>query len=99
MSTEGADDTISTTSPDGSTSITQAADPRFGMMAPMTVNGSLTTGSHTLSLGHQRTISLSDPQNPFSLMSLTDTFTHNGATWTAAYDGSTRTMTSTSPTG
>ncbi len=96
--TEGIDLTRGSVDPDGTTStVTQAADPRFGMMSPQVTSTSVAMPSGlTLNASHSRTATLSDPTNPLSLVSLTDTFVLNGRTSIAQYQASTRTLTSTS---
>jgi len=97
--TKGGDGAVTTTSPDAAISLLQVPDSRFGMMSPMTATASVTTGSHTLSISHSRSVSLSDPQNPLSLTSITDSITRNAATWTTRFTAATRTLTMTAPTG
>jgi RHS repeat-associated protein len=72
-----------TTYPDGTT-VTQVEcpDPRFQMQAPLVASFSLQTGSgadlRTLNVTTQRTVTLANPDDIFSLQTLTDTVTTNG---------------------
>lgn len=94
---------------DGSTTMTTAdgtsisslagPDPRFSMMAPLQKSFSATTGGLTSTQSTERTVNLSDPSNPLSLTSLTDTFTLNGRTSTSVFDVATKMATSTSAAG
>jgi RHS repeat-associated protein len=83
------------TYPDGTVvTSTTGPDPRFGMMAPRlvkrvrTVPGGLTENTTTT-----RTVSLTDPNNPLTLQSLTDSVSVNGRTFGRSYNATTRTMT------
>jgi RHS repeat-associated protein len=69
------------------------------MQTPLTKESSVTTGGLTLSTANSRAVTLTDPNNPLSLSSLTDTFTINSQTSTMAYNAATRTFTATSPMG
>jgi RHS repeat-associated protein len=79
---------------------TLGPDPRWGMLAPI-----VTTMTQTLPSGLRqtlvstRTAQLANPNDPFSLQVLTTTVTLNGQTTVSRYDGATRTLTTTSPTG
>jgi RHS repeat-associated protein len=93
----GGSSTVTTA--DGTSVVSSlTADPRFGMMAPLT-SSTITTGGHTLFLARRRSATLADPKNPFSLTSLTDSFTANGLTWTSTYDAISRSIAHVSPTG
>src|SRR5439155_24375639 len=75
-------------------------DPRWGMRAPIPASYTITTPNGlTRSTTIQRTVTLASPGEFLNLSTLTDTVTNNGHTFTAAYSGSTRTLTYTSPTG
>ena len=52
-----------------------------------------------LDTSRERTVTLTDPNDPLSLASQTDTVTVNGRVGTTAYDAATRTFTTTSPAG
>jgi uncharacterized protein RhaS with RHS repeats len=47
----------------------------------------------------QRTVTLTDPTNPFSLNRQTDTTTRNGRQFLSVYETASRTFTATSPAG
>jgi RHS repeat-associated protein len=91
----------STTDANGTTlSIDLGPDPRWGMRAPIPTTITVRTPSGlTLSGTTQRTVTLNNPADLFSLNTLTDTLTSNGRTSTSTYVGSTRTLTRTWPTG
>jgi RHS repeat-associated protein len=73
-------------------------DPRFGMADPIISSLTLTTpGGLVSTLSQTRTVTLSDPNNPLSLTSQTDTFVVNGATYTSRFDAAARTITSRTP--
>jgi RHS repeat-associated protein len=93
------DGTRGSTAPDGTvTEHTLRPDPRFGMQAPLPAAVSIDTpdGLH-FSLTKSRTAVLSDPANPMSLTSETETVTINGKTVTSVFsDGTPDTITTTS---
>jgi len=94
----GTDGSFKTTLPDGTlTDTVETGDPRFGMQAPITKSATTTTGGLTANLTAQRTVSLSNPNNPLSLTNQTDTVTLNGRTATSVYTAASRTTTATSP--
>ncbi|MEO8379652.1 MAG: Ig-like domain-containing protein, partial [Acidobacteriota bacterium] len=95
-----AGDRATLTSSDG-TSVTtrQGPDARFGLLAPVTTEVTIESGSHTLQIRRSRAVTLSDPLNPLSLTSLTETVEENGKVWTSHYDAATRTHESLSPMG
>jgi RHS repeat-associated protein len=97
----GTDGTITMTEADGTvTSFTLAPDPRFGLLTPLTANRSTKTpGGLTSTTSMSRSVTLSDPTNPLSVMQLTDAITINGQTYQEAYNGTARTFTLTSPVG
>ncbi|QSA95834.1 PKD domain-containing protein [Methylococcus sp. EFPC2] len=94
-----ADGATTVEQPDGSrVSTVEATDPRFeSARYPGSVQ--LTTGGLTLSSTTQQTATLSDPADPFSLTSLTQTTTLNGRSYSSAYAAATKTLTTTSPVG
>lgn len=57
------------------------------------------SGGLTAVVTGARTATLSDPTNPLSLRTLTDTVTVNGRATTTVYTAATRTATTTAPTG
>lgn len=87
--------------PDGtSTTVQDGPDPRFGMQCPLPVERTIQTpAGSTVALGMTREVTLSDPENPMSVTSLTDTMTANGVAATTVYDAAAHTMTATSPAG
>ena len=97
----GTDGTQTTTAPDGTvTTLTPGPDPRFGMLAPITKSLTVTTPAGlTSTVTTSRTVALSDPNNPLSLVTETDTIVQDGQPYTSVYDASARTITSTSPDG
>jgi RHS repeat-associated protein len=77
-----------------------AADPRFAMLAPVVAKSTVTLPSGlTRTTTNARTATQSNPLDPLSLVSRTDTTTVDGRTWTSTYQVATRTDTVTSPTG
>ncbi|MEQ1860824.1 MAG: RHS repeat-associated core domain-containing protein [Chthoniobacteraceae bacterium] len=87
--------------PTGTTlALTLGPDPRFSMQAPTESGRIFTTpGGKVLTLSRTQTAALGDPDDPFSLTTLTQTLALNGQTFTRAYDAATRTSTETSPLG
>jgi len=92
--------TTTMTRPDGTvTSTTRAADPRFGVQAPL-VSGSVRTPSGlTAMISQGATATLSIPNDPTSMTALTQTRTLNGRTSRAAYDAASRIWSFTSAFG
>jgi len=89
---------VTSTAADGTTaSSTQAADPRFGMLAPLDESLTLTTGSLSATLNNQRSVTLSDPNDPLTLKTQTDIQTFNGRQTKTVYDATSKTLTQTSP--
>jgi RHS repeat-associated protein len=75
-------------------------DPRFGLLAPLTAYSRLSTPAGLQSETSQsRSVLLSDPNDPLSLQSQTDTVTTNGRSRTRHYDAASRTWTVTSTAG
>lgn len=96
----GTDGTTQLTEPDGTqTTSVQGPDPRFGMQAPVTTSTQVVTGGLTALTTRQRTAVLSDPNNPLSLVTLTNTATLNGRTSTSVYDAASRQEITTSAAG
>jgi len=94
---EKTDGTVTTTEADGtSTTLLQGPDPRFSMLAPVTKSLQTSTGGLTSNLTDQRTAVLANPNNPLSLITLTDIVTLNGRTQTTMYDAASKTFTATS---
>lgn len=90
-----------TTSADGAiNTLLQSPDPRFGMQAPIAgaVSVKLPSGL-TSTATSTRTAPLSNANDLFSLISLTDTTVVNGKTYTSTFNKAALTRTQTSPTG
>ena len=87
--------------PDGIVVTTQLGpDPRFGMQAPIFASMDVSTPDGlTLSIGSERTATLVDENDLFSLQTLTDTTNINGRTLTRVFDVANRTLTKTTPEG
>ena len=91
----GSDGVQATTTADGTlTTLIPGPDPRFGMQAafPSALTVRMPSGL-TSSLAMTRTVTLSNPTNPLSLTSQTDTMTRNGRVTTSTYAASTKTIT------
>jgi len=100
VSVTGTDGKTTSTAPDGTVStVTRGPDPRFGMSAPLPSQTVTTPGGLTATTATTRTANLTDPDDPLSLVTLTDQLTINGRTSTSVYDAATRTTTSTSAAG
>ena len=79
---------------------TKAPDPRFGMQVPVPESTTILTPSGlTFTTTAERMITLSNPLDPTSLTSLTNTTTVNDRTFTSIYDAATRVFTDTTPEG
>ena len=74
----------------------EGPDPRFAMQAPLTSSLAITTGGLTATATVERSVTLADAKDPFSLTALTDKLTLNGRTVTRAYEAATQTATTTS---
>ncbi len=89
------------TAPDGTIVTTvEGADPRFGMHVPIIKELSFAQPSgltyrHTLT----RAVTLADKDDPFSVLTETDTYNVNGRVSTSVYDANARTVTLRSPLG
>ena len=97
----GTDGATKTTYPDGTVVNTlEGPDPRFSMQSPVLQNGTVTTpGGLVHSTTGTRTVTLSDPNDPLSLLTQTDTLTINGRVYKVDYNATDRTITTTSPMG
>jgi RHS repeat-associated protein len=89
------------TYPDGSIYIQeQQADPRFGKSVPMLKRTILKTPSGLeAKMEVERSISLTNPNDPLSLATLTDTVTFNDRTSTTTFDAENKQVIYTSPEG
>jgi RHS repeat-associated protein len=95
------DGSLKTTDPDGTveTSV-PGPDPRWGLLAPILASDTRATpGGIVATVTGTRTATLSDPNDPLSLLTQTDKVIVNGHTWTTAYQSATSTITETSPVG
>jgi RHS repeat-associated protein len=97
----GTDGKHTITQPDGiGQTVSVTGDPRFGLQAPIPTTLNVNTpGGKAGTLTNSRTATLSDPTNPLSLTSQTDTVNFNGRTATRTYNATTRTATDTSLAG
>jgi RHS repeat-associated protein len=87
-----------TTLPDGTiVDLAEGPDPRFSMQAPIPKTESTSTGGLTSAFAMSREANLSNPADPLSLVSQTDTVTLNGRLYSSSYLASTRTFTGTTP--
>ena len=98
---QSVDDFSTLTRPDGTTIETfSVPDPRFGLQAPYVEMSTVTTPGGLIStIESSRSVVLSDPDNPLSLLSLSGTRTVNGRTASMDYDATTRELLTTSPEG
>ena len=97
-----ASDTRISTFPDGTTvTEVRTGDERFGMQAPIASSVTTQTGNpvKTREVKHTRSVTLSTPNNPLSLASITEQTKVNGKTFTTTFVASTRTETITTPEG
>jgi RHS repeat-associated protein len=97
----GPDGARTSTSPDGTiTNLYKGPDPRFGMQAPLDALRAVRTPSGlTRIASRERSVVLTDPENPFSVLSWTDLQTVNGRSFTKSFDASIDTMSTISPAG
>lgn len=101
--------TITSASSDGTTTTTSfsglqinstaAPDLRFGMQAPVASRQVLSAGSKTITVEHERTLSLANSLDIFSLTSVSDAVTINGRTWLSSVDVAARKTVTRSPAG
>lgn len=98
---EGANGINTTTDHDGTvTTDTLGPDPRWKMQVPITTQQIASTpGGLTSTTTMTRTVTLSNPADPLSLTSLTDTVNINGRLYSSVYDAATKTSIETSPEG
>lgn len=82
------------------TTTTLVPDPRFGMAAAVPATTTVRTPAGLqLTASATRTVVLTDPEDPLSLETQTETTTVNGRTTTTVFDAATRTYTTTTPAG
>jgi RHS repeat-associated protein len=99
--TDGADFSRQLRYPSGMSFVqTRGPDPRFAMQAPVpqSVSVALPSGLTSTTAG-SRTVVLTDPANPLSLTSASETLTTNGETSRRAFEAANRVETFTSPEG
>jgi YD repeat-containing protein len=99
--TQHPDGTTSMVDPDGTTiSAKDSPDPRWGMAAPIAATQTVKSPAGlTQTTTASETVSLSDPANPLSVISITESTSVNGQAWISAYSAATHTITDTSPVG
>jgi RHS repeat-associated protein len=99
--TTGTNGSRTSTFPDGSsTTLTPGPDPRFGMQSPLGASVTTRMPSGLLyNRTHTRAVTLSNPNDPLSLATQTDTFNVNGRTYTSLYTTASRTFTTSTPVG
>ncbi len=96
----GSDRTLTTTLPDGMViTTTEAPDPRFGFTAKIRSTEARTPSGLVRTEATNRSVTLSDPLDPLSLLTQSDTTSINGRTITSVFDRATLTTTTTSPAG
>jgi RHS repeat-associated protein len=83
--------------PQGTMSLMELPDSRFGAAAPLGSHTFSTPGGLTLAMTPSRTAQLSNTGDPLSLTRLTNLMTINGHVWRSEYDVATRTQSVRSP--
>jgi YD repeat-containing protein len=98
---EKANGTTVVTAPDSVvTTLTETRDPRFGMQAPVASQFSVRMPSGLqLSGSSSRRATLTNPADPLSLTSQTDSLVVNGRSFKSVFDATARTLTETSAEG
>jgi RHS repeat-associated protein len=96
-----ANGTITSIAPDGMTrNVTQGPDPRWKMQAPLDTSVTVTTpGNLNLNATFARAVTLSNPNDPLSLTTQTDTLNINGQSYTRVFTVANKTFAFTTPTG
>jgi len=87
------------TAPDGTITNTRlGGDPRWKLQAPLTTASTVTTpGALVSNTTFNRAVTLTNPADPLSLATQTDTLTINGRTFTSAFTAASKTFVDTSP--
>lgn len=87
------------TAPDGTiTTSVEGPDPRFGMQSPILKSLTVATPlGLTSNLTTTRAVTLSNPNDPLSLATQTDTLVINGRTYTSVFNQAAKTLTTTTP--
>ena len=95
----GTDSVHTNTAPDGTiTTQVLTQDPRFGMQAPILKSLTVQTPLGLMSsLTTTRAVTLTNPSDPLSLATQTDTVQINGRTYTSRYTQATRLLSTTTP--
>jgi len=92
--------TTTITAPDGTiTTQIEGPDPRFRMQAPLLRSLTVQTPLLTSTLTSTRAVTLTNPNDPLSLATQTDTLVINGRTYTSTYTQATRLLRTTTPVG
>ncbi|MBK9610008.1 RHS repeat-associated core domain-containing protein [Candidatus Amarobacter glycogenicus] len=101
MTTVYDNGSMTSTAPTGAVATSsEAPDPRFGLVAGIpSVTVQNTPGGLTLTSTSAETAVLLDPNDPFSLVTLTNAVVTNGRTDQSVYDAATKTFTVTSAGG
>jgi RHS repeat-associated protein len=91
---------VSGTLPDGASySETYGPDPRWGIQVPIATSETLKRGNLTMAITRSRVASLSNPADPFTLISLTDTTTINARIFKSVFTAATNTLVDTTAVG
>ncbi|MFN8441614.1 MAG: RHS repeat-associated core domain-containing protein [Caldilineaceae bacterium] len=82
------------------TTVTLGADPRWKMFSPLVKSATVVIPSGlTASVSMQRSATLTQTANPFTLTALNEKLTINGRIYNSDYNAASRTFTDTSPSG
>lgn len=98
---ERTDGSIINRFPDGSVStVVLGPDPRWSMLAPVEVTNMIVTPGGLTNLAMaQRSATLSNVADPFSLISWSETNSYNGRKYSSVYRAASRALTNTTPKG
>jgi len=100
VGTTDADGNRTVTYSDGTeTEVIDSPDSRWGNASPLTSTTITTPGGLKSTITQDSSAELSDPDDPLSINTLTNTVSINGKTYTDFYDASSRKVTSTTPEG
>ncbi len=100
MQNRGKDGSFVTQLPDGTiVTETQTADSRFGLVSPITSSSTRVPSGLTRTESRVRTVSLANPNDPLSIVSLSNQRLVNGHLWTEDYDAASKTWTLRTPAG
>ncbi len=99
--TIGTDGSLTSTFPDGMReTAVLGPDPRWRMQAPLDASQNVRTpANRNYTSTHTRAVSLTNPNDPSSLNTQTDTININGRTHTRVYTAASRTFTTSTPVG